>query len=116
MDAILALLIGFLAATGLYCLLRRALTKLVIGLILLGQAVNLLVFLAGGLIPGSPPILGADGSAPAAPFADPLPQALVLTAIVISFGLTVFVLILVQRSFETARCGDIDSFNRTDAL
>ncbi len=110
----LALLIGLLFGTGLYCLLRRSLVKLVFGLILLSQGANLLVFTAGGLLAGKPPLIGKDASVPTEPIADPLPQAMVLTAIVIGFGLVAFFVALVYRAHEEVGADDINSFDQTD--
>jgi multicomponent Na+:H+ antiporter subunit C len=116
MNLLLALTVAVLLATGTYCLLRRCLMRLVIGLILVSQGANLLVFFAGGLAAGRPPLVPEGGVAPPPDAADPLPQALVLTAIVIGFGLTVFAVKLLQRAHRATGHDDIDRFNRTDAL
>lgn len=114
MEWVYALLIGGLYAMALYMLLRRSLVKLIIGILLLSQATNLLVFVAGGMSRGRPPLLGADTQTLAAPYADPLPQALILTAIVIGFGVLAFALVLVKRAFRIIRSDDFDAFNSTD--
>lgn len=102
MQTVLALLVGVLFAGGLYLLLRRNLLKMIFGLVLLGNAVNLLVFSMGRVAAEAvPPLVAAGQTLPAEPFANPLPQALVLTAIVIGFGLVAFALVLVYRSYET---------------
>ncbi|MFP5377939.1 MAG: Na(+)/H(+) antiporter subunit C [Acidimicrobiia bacterium] len=94
MILVLALTVGALYAAGTYLVLQRALTRIVLGLALLGHGANLLLLLAGGRA-GRAPIVGAgDG-----PVADPLPQALALTAIVITFGITAFLLALAYRSW-----------------
>lgn len=116
MNLVFALTLAVLLGAGTYCLLRRCLMRLVIGLILISQGANLLVFLAGGLAAGQPPIVPAGGTVPAAGSADALPQALVLTAIVIGFGLTVFAVTLLRRAQQATGTDDIDGFNRTDAL
>ena len=95
METILALLIGWLYATGLYLMLRRSVVKLALGLAVLSHASNLLVFAAGGLTRANPPLIAEGASLPQTPYADPLPQALVLTAIVIGFGVLAFTLALV---------------------
>ena len=92
METILALVIGWLYATGLYLMLQRSVIKLALGLALLSHAANLLVFTAGGLRRAQPPLIAEGSTLPEASFADPLPQALVLTAIVISFGVLAFAL------------------------
>ncbi|MFT4901772.1 MAG: multicomponent Na+:H+ antiporter subunit C [Lentimonas sp.] len=114
MEPLIALLIGVLFAAGVYCMLRRSIVKLVIGIILIAQGANLLVFTSGGLIAGRPALVGVGASVPELPFGDPLPQAMVLTAIVIGFGLTTFLLALVCRAHEAVEEDDINAFNTTD--
>lgn len=94
MEAPLALIIGVLTACGVYLALRGRTFPVVLGLTLLSYAVNLFLFAMGRLVIGLPPII-ADN---AAGYADPLPQALVLTAIVISFGMTAFVIVLALKA------------------
>ena len=114
MEILLALIIGGLFAAGVYMLLRRSLVKLVVGLILLGHCANLLIFLMGRLTPGRPPLVPMDATRPVEPFADPLPQALVLTAIVIGFGLQAFALVLVRRLYQAVRTDDLDQLRTTE--
>lgn len=114
MELLIAILVGFLFAGGVFCLLRRSVVKLVIGIILLSQGANLLLFATGGLISGEPPMVPQGAKAPPMPFADPLPQAMVLTAIVIGFGLTAFLLVLVCRAHEAVESDDINAFDKTD--
>ncbi|EFV13352.1 Na(+)/H(+) antiporter subunit C [Segniliparus rugosus] len=102
----LVVLIGLLGATGVNLLLRRTLTKMLIGTILLGNAVNLLILASGGPS-GSPPIVG-DSSEGKAQDADPLAQAMILTAIVISLGVAAFVLALAYRSYRLQTDEDVD--------
>ena len=108
METVLAFVIGGLYAAGIYSMLRRSLIKLVIGFVFLGNASNLLIFTAGGLTRGKPPIISEETAAQAAVYADPLPQAMILTAIVISFGVLAFVLVLVQRTYKMVGSDDID--------
>ncbi len=108
METVLAFVIGGLYAAGIYSMLRRSLIKLVIGLVFLGNAANLLIFTAGGLTRGKPPIISEEAATQAVAYADPLPQAMVLTAIVISFGVLAFVLVLVQRTYKMVGSDDID--------
>ncbi|HYD41372.1 MAG TPA: Na+/H+ antiporter subunit C [Anaeromyxobacter sp.] len=105
----LALVVGVLYATGVYMMLRRSVVKLLVGIALLSHAANLLVFSAAGVVRGRPPIVGA-GAAPAAS-ADPLPQALVLTAIVISFGVLAFAIALLHRAHQETGTDDVDRFD-----
>ncbi len=114
METILAFVIGGLYAAGLYMLLRRSLVKLVIGLALLGQAANLLIFTLGRLLRGRPPLVPPDASALAGSSADPVPQALILTAIVIGFGVHAFTIILIKRAYQTVDSDDLDDFRTTD--
>jgi multicomponent Na+:H+ antiporter subunit C len=94
-NVVMALTIGVLYAVGFYLLLSRSLMRVLIGVVVLGHASNLLLQVVGGP-PGRPPVVGA---APESALADPLPQALALTAIVITFALTTFLLALGYRSF-----------------
>ncbi len=94
MEFLFASGIGFVTACGIWLLLRGRSFPVVLGLALLGYAVNVFIFAMGRLWQDAPPILGLDGRA----IADPLPQALVLTAIVIGFATTGFVIELALRS------------------
>lgn len=117
MEILIALLIGALFAGGIYCLLRRSLMKIVIGIMLLSQGANLLVFAVGGLVPFTPVFAVADGSeTPPVGHADPLPQALVLTAIVIGFGLVIFTIALLLRAYDAVGSDDMNAFNQTDRI
>ena len=95
----LATVVGVLFATGTFLILRRSPIKLILGLGLLSHGVNLLLFGTGGLSRGAPPIFldKKNFVNEFASMADPLPQALILTAIVISFGVTAFTVVLVNR-------------------
>ena len=114
MELVLALVVGVLYALATYLMLRRSLVKLIFGLIVLGQASNLLIFVAGGLVRSRPPIVPPGATAPAAPFADPVPQALVLTAIVISFAIQAFAIVLLKRAYQTVGTDDLDDLRATD--
>jgi multicomponent Na+:H+ antiporter subunit C len=107
-------MVGLLYGCGLYLLLRRSIVKVVVGLILLGNGANLLIFAAGGLLRGRPPLVPPGASTVTAPYADPLPQALILTAIVISFGVLVFVVALVYRTYRALGTDDLDALTGTD--
>ncbi len=96
MELLIALIIGILTACGIYLSLRGRTFPVVLGLTFLSYAVNLFLLVMGRLTIGSPPII-ADGISR---YADPLPQALVLTAIVISFGMTAFVIVLALKAFS----------------
>lgn len=108
METILAFVIGGLVAMGIYMVLRRSIVKLIFGLLLLGQAANLLIFTAAGLTRANAPLIKEGTEALQTPYADPLPQALVLTAIVISFGVLAFAMVLMHRAYETIHTDDLD--------
>ena len=115
MSVVLAFVIGGLYAAGLYMMMRRSIVKLIIGLALLSHAANLLIFTAGGLMRAAPPLIPDDANQLAAgTYADPLPQALILTAIVISFGVLAFALVLIHRTHETVGTDDLDEMKATD--
>lgn len=102
----LALLIGVLYTVGTYLLLQRTLTRIVIGLALLGHGANLLLLQAGGAA-GVVPFVSSDSEAVLSTTADPLPQAMVLTAIVITFGVSAFLLALAYRSWVLTEQDDV---------
>jgi multicomponent Na+:H+ antiporter subunit C len=114
METILAFVVGGLYAIGLYLMLRRSIVKLIIGLVLLGQAANLLIFTLGGLTRGRAPLIAPDATQLTAPLADPLPQALILTAIVIGFGVQAFAVVLLKRTYQTVGADDLDDMKATD--
>ena len=94
MEALLSLLVGVLTGTGVYLLLRARTFDFVLGLTLLSYAVNLFIFLTGRVAIGRPPVIDGSLAPTLANYADPLPQALVLTAIVISFAMTALLLVI----------------------
>jgi multisubunit Na+/H+ antiporter MnhC subunit len=96
MELLVAITIGLLVAAGLYRLLGGCKIDLIIGLILLSQAANLVILASGGLKSNAAPLI--TGKEDLQSLADPLPQALVLTAIVIGFGILAFLLTLLIRS------------------
>jgi multicomponent Na+:H+ antiporter subunit C len=114
MEFPLAVVIGALYAAGIYMLLRRTLVKLLIGLVLLSNAANLLIFTGAGLTRGRSPVIPADATAVTPPVADPLPQALILTAIVIGFAVTAFALVLGYRVYKTLGMVDLDELQEND--
>lgn len=112
MEGLLALASGVLYAAGIYLLLRRRLAQLIIGIALLSNGTNLLIFTAGGLTRARPPVVPAAAETLVEPYADPVPQALVLTAIVIGFGLLAFSLVLAHRVHDTVGSDDVDVVGR----
>ncbi len=114
MEILLLLLVGVLYSAGIFLMLRRSMVKLLLGLILIGNGVNVLIFLTGGLTRGKPPIINEAEPTFTDIYADPVPQALILTAIVISFALTAFAIILLKKVYETTGSDDLDSLNVED--
>ena len=100
-QLLLAIVVGALFAGGTYAVTRRNLFRFALGLVLLSNGVNLLIFTVGKPRQAAPPIVPEGAPAPVEATANALPQALVLTAIVIGFGLVAFTLVLILRSFET---------------
>lgn len=114
MNILIALAIGALFTGGLYLMMRRSLVRVLVGILLLGNAINLTIFAAGRLVPHTPPIIAPGQSQPPEGAADPLTQALILTAIVISFGLTAFAVALVRQTYSQAGTDDLDLLRCTD--
>ena len=112
MELLLAVASAVLYATGVYLMMRRRLAQLIIGLGLLSNGTNLLIFTAGGLTRGRPPVVPDGAHALVEPYADPVPQALVLTAIVIGVGLLAFSLVLAHRVHATVGTDDVDDVGR----
>ena len=108
MNIVLAFTIGALYAAGTYLLLSRSTIKLLFGLVLLGNATNLLVFTCARVVRGGAPLMAKDEKVLEAPYADPLGQALILTAIVISFGVLAFAMVLVRRGYDSLETEDTD--------
>ncbi len=96
-------------------LLRRSVVKLIIGILLISQAVNLLLFTSHGLTWGEPAFVPPGAELPPAGAADPLPQALILTAIVISFGLLAFTVVMIQQAKQAIGTDDLDELKGTDS-
>jgi multicomponent Na+:H+ antiporter subunit C len=114
MEVVLAVLVGGLYAAGLYLMMRRSIVKLILGLSLLGHAANILIFTVGGLTRGRPPLIPPGAAEPSGSFADPMPQALILTAIVIGFGVQAFALVLIKQAYQTVGTDDLDRMRATD--
>ncbi|MEO1008599.1 MAG: Na+/H+ antiporter subunit C [Planctomycetota bacterium] len=114
MELLLAIAVGVCYATGIYMILRRSFVKLIIGLSLIGHGANLLIFASGGLVRGKPPIIPGDQDELPPGFSDPLPPALILTAIVISFAILAFTIVLVKRTYQAIGTDDLDAMRTTD--
>ncbi|MES2143199.1 MAG: Na+/H+ antiporter subunit C [Pseudomonadota bacterium] len=103
MEALIAIIIGLLTTTGVYLILRQRSFPVILGLSFLSYAVNVFIFATGRVQTGAIPIIG-DGRI----YTDPLPQALVLTAIVISFGMTAVIVIMAVAGYLTAGHDRVD--------
>lgn len=107
MDYAIAALSGVFLTAATYLLLCRSLIRMLLGLGLLGNAVNLLIFVSGRLTRAVPPIVAAGETAPDMS-ANPLPQALILTAIVIGFAMFSFLLVLSYRAYQSLEADNTD--------
>lgn len=114
MFFLLSIVVGGLFATGLYLMLRRSIVKLIFGLVLLAHGANLLIFTAAGLVRARPPLIPEGELVLGIEFADPVPQALILTAIVISFAVIAFAAVLVKQVYRSVGSGDVDELKATD--
>ena len=107
MEPVMAVLVGVMVAGSVYLILGRNLIRFIFGLVLASNAVNLLLFTGGRLGQSSPPLIPEGALTPAGPVANALPQALMLTAIVIGFALLVFVFVLFYRTYQ--EIGTVDT-------
>jgi multicomponent K+:H+ antiporter subunit C len=104
MEAMLAIAIGLLSSCGVYLMLRARTFPVILGLTLLSYAVNLFLFASGRLVVNAPPIISNEASH----YTDPIPQALVLTAIVIGFGMTAYIVTLALRGLAESGGDHVD--------
>jgi len=110
MEVLMAILSGILFMAATYLILSRSLIRIIIGTGLLSHGAHLLILTMGGLKKGTVPLLGEN----AASYTDPLPQALILTAIVISFGVTALFLVLAYRAYQELGTDDMDKLRGTE--
>ena len=102
-NGLLVLVVAALVTAGVYLILERSLTRIIIGIVLIGNGVNVLFLVAGGAAGGAPIV----GTTPPEDMSDPLPQAMVLTAIVITLGMTAFLLAMAYRSWQLNRHDEV---------
>ncbi len=114
MALLLALLVGLLFGAAAYLMLGRNFVRYLFGLVLLGTAANLLLFVVGGLTPAEPAIVPEGLEGPDEVLANALPQALILTAIVISFALLAFALVLSVRAYRDLGTVDTDQMRAAE--
>jgi multicomponent Na+:H+ antiporter subunit C len=104
MELLMSVVIGVLFAVGTYLILTKSLLRIILGTGILSHGAHLLILSMGGLKKGAPPLLGEQAGL----YTDPLPQALILTAIVISFGVTSFFFVLAYRAYKELGTDDMD--------
>lgn len=115
MNLIISLILGILFSASVFLMFQKSLFKLIIGVILFGYATIFFLFSIGGITKNAPPLLSGTEVA-AGELADPLPQALTLTAIVISIGVQLFVIVLLKKVYGGVGTEDLDELNTTDSL
>ena len=115
METLGAVLVGVMVAASIYLILDRNLIRFIFGLVLTGNAINLLIFAVGRLDSQRPPLIPEQPSALPEHFANALPQALILTAIVIGFALLSFVFVLFYRAYQALGTADTESIQVAEA-
>ena len=108
METALSAVVGLFFAVAIYLLLSKHTIRILLGVALLGNAVNLLIFTAGRVLRETPPIIPEEFYTPPTEVANALPQALILTAIVISFSFFAFLLVLAYRAYQDIGTDDTD--------
>lgn len=116
MEYVLAALVGCFVALGVYLLLSRSVIRMLLGLVVLGNGVNLLIFTAGRLTGGAAPIVPPGLDQPDGVIANPLPQALILTAIVIGFAMFSFLLVLAFRAYQSLDADNTDTMRAAEPV
>lgn len=114
MTWLMAIVAGSLFTASIYLMLRRSMVKLIFGLVLLGHACNLLIFITNDLRKFTAPLIPLDMNVLPSSAADPVPQALILTAIVISFAVQAFVAVLFKVAYDKVGSDDTDHMRSTD--
>lgn len=110
MEILMAFIIGILFMSATYLMLSKSLLRIIVGTGLLSHGAHLLILTMGGLKRGAAPLLGEKASS----YTDPIPQALILTAIVISFGVTAFFLVLAYRAYQELGTDNMDRMRGTE--
>lgn len=114
MEPIIAMLVGVLMASSVYLMLSRNLVRFVLGLALISHAANLLIFAAGGVASSIPSPVGAAAAIGMTANSDVVAQALILTAIVISFSVLTFALVLAFRTYQMLETVDTDAMRAAE--
>lgn len=110
MEIVMAIVIGVLFMSATYLMLSKSLLRIIVGTGLLSHGAHLLILTMGGLKRGAVPLLGEEASS----YTDPIPQALILTAIVISFGVTAFFLVLAYRAYKELGTDNMERLRGTE--
>jgi multicomponent Na+:H+ antiporter subunit C len=115
MELIIIIFIGILYACSVYLLLRRSIVKVILGIFVMGNATNLILFMSGSILrAGTAFIPGEAETLAIETMSDPLPQALVLKAIIINLGIAAYILALKFKYFELTGTHDLDQLSNTD--
>lgn len=114
MELNFSILTAFLFFVGFFLLLERSLIRNLLGILLLSYGANFLLFVAAGIKKSYPPIIGASENVLASRASDPLPQALILTAIVIGFGVSAFFIVLCYKAYKIRLADDSDSLRELE--
>ncbi|MDM5228665.1 Na(+)/H(+) antiporter subunit C [Cytobacillus sp. NJ13] len=109
MEILMSVVVGILFMSATYLMLSKSLLRIIVGTAILSHGAHLLILTMGGLKKGAAPLLGESG-----PYTDPLPQALILTAIVIAFGVTAFFLVLAYRAYQELGTDNMDKLRGTE--
>lgn len=115
MNLIISLILGILFTASILLMFQKSFFKLIVGVILFGYGTIFFLFVVGGLTKNAPPLVGENKIDPEY-LADPLPQALTLTAIVISIGVQLFVIVLLKKVYQKLHTEDLDHLNTTDRI
>lgn len=116
MEAIFSIMVGIFFSVAVYLMLSRYSVRMMLGIAVLGNGVNLLLFTTGRLTREIPPVIGMTEDVLPMTTANPLPQALILTAIVISFSFFCFLLVLTWRAFQTLKTDDTNEMRAAEPV
>jgi len=116
MTYLIAILIGGLFTASIYLLLHNSFFKIIVGIILFSNAANLFLIAVSGITRGIPAFISENQSVNESTMADPTPQALILTAIVIGFGLQAFLIVLFKSIYENLKTDNLNQLNAADKI
>lgn len=112
MEFLLSILVGLLFAASVYLLLHRDFVKLIVGIVMMGNATAMFIFVAARVVRDEAAFISEAGLPPETPFADPVPQALILTALVIGFGIQAFALVLFKKVHDMPDIDQVDDLKK----